>query len=156
MSKYNSLEESVFKGTVTDIIDCLWDSKDFDKLFDAGKGVHMSALHLFASAGWEPAAEVLLELGADINVRDSQGNTPLHDAFLKKDNKYKVIIELLIDKGADINAQNYEGNTPLHSALVNYDYDTASLLINMGADINIPNKLGTTPKQMYAFCSSRI
>lgn len=150
MSKFKSLEEAIFNGKVTDTIDFLWESKDFDQLSDAGKGVHMSALHLFASSGWEPAVEVLLELGANINVRDSRGNTPLHNALLRKDRKYNATIELLLDKGADINAQNYEGGTPLHSALVNYDYETASLLIDRGADIDIPNKLGITPRLMSA------
>ena len=151
MAKFNSLEEAVFKGKASDIIDILWESKDFDQLFDAGKGVHMSALHLFASAGWETAVEVLLDFGANVNVRDSNGNTPLHNALLRKDRKYRATIELLIDKEADINAQNYEGDTPLHRALINYDYETASLLIDIGANTDIKNKKSISPKLIFSF-----
>jgi ankyrin repeat protein len=151
MSKFKSLEEAIFNGEVTDTIDFLWETKDFDQLFDAGKGVHMSALHLYASSGWEPAVEILLKLGANVNVRDNHGNAPLHNALLRKDKKYRATIELLLDKGADINAQNYEGGTPLHNALVNYDYEAASLLIDRGADVDISNNLGITPRLMSAF-----
>lgn len=151
MAKFNTLQEAVFNGGATDIIDILWESKDYDQLFDAGKGVHMSALHLFASAGWDPAVQVVLEFGANTNVRDSNGNTPLHNALLKKDTKYDATIQLLINNGADINAQNYDGDTPLHRALINYDYETASLLMDKGANTDIANKKGITPKLMSSF-----
>ena len=48
--------------------------------------------------------------GADVNVKDESGSTPLHSAALFG---YREISELLIAKGANVNAKNDAGETPL-------------------------------------------
>jgi ankyrin repeat protein len=50
--------------------------------------------------------------GADVNARDANGMTPLHNAAVYGHNE---IAELLIAKGAGVNA-NVNGDTPLHNA----------------------------------------
>jgi ankyrin repeat protein len=47
-------------------------------------------------------AQVLIEMGANVNVKDSAGFTPLHWAALVGDNL--EIVKLLLDKGAKIDA----------------------------------------------------
>ena len=47
--------------------------------------------------------------GADVNVKDNNGCTPLHTAT-------KEIAELLIANGADVNAKDNFKSTPLHFA----------------------------------------
>ena len=77
MGKFNSLEEIIAaRGSFRDMIDFIWATRDLDQLFDAGHGIRMSTLDLFASAGEELFVKVLLQLGANINVRDSRGRHP--------------------------------------------------------------------------------
>ncbi len=76
-------------------------------------------------------AEFLINNGADINVRDDNGNTPLIYAAETHNTK---VIELLIQKNADINAVNNDGSTALMLAVNNLE--TVKLLAEKGADVN--------------------
>ena len=52
----------------------------------------------------------LLQEGADVNIQDLSGNTPLHFTTQKNST---VVTGLLIDKGTDINLKNTNSETPL-------------------------------------------
>jgi ankyrin repeat protein len=63
------------------------------------------------------AAQVktLLMLGADPNIQDHEGNTPLHIIMLKEDDHECVpIMDELIKFNAKVNVKNGKGETPLH------------------------------------------
>ena len=60
-----------------------------------------------------PIAQVLLEHGADVTLRDDTHSTPLH---LAASNPDLEIARLLIKHGADVNARNRSNLTPLHLA----------------------------------------
>jgi ankyrin repeat protein len=65
--------------------------------------------HIIHAAGWMPAVKYLVEeIGADVNARDHQGNTALHNAASRGDVE---MILYLISKGADVKAVNREGQT---------------------------------------------
>ena len=93
----------------------------------------------------------LLELGADIDVRNHKGQTALHCAakagFLK-------VIHLLIEKGATIDAPDNKGETALfeaiRSTIKNGEKQRAALeaLLVKGADPNLKNRKGQTPLQV--------
>src|SRR5207237_2615928 len=55
------------------------------------------------------AVQLMLELGADINARDSVGDTPLPAATYAGPN---TVVEYLVTHGAAINAKNNVGLTP--------------------------------------------
>ena len=55
-------------------------------------------------------ANIVLDLGVNVNKADQQGNTPLHDAVRVG---FKSVVELLASHGADVNATNEQGETPL-------------------------------------------
>ena len=89
---------------------------------------------------------IFLDRGADVNRKDSQGNTAL--IYNTMNQCFKDIIKELIRSGADVNIVNSEGNTALHYALRYGSQDTARFLIKKGADYNHANNQGVTPVQL--------
>ncbi|WP_346863681.1 ankyrin repeat domain-containing protein [uncultured Draconibacterium sp.] len=79
----------------------------------------------------------LIEMGANINAKDKDGNSPLHIATSCPRNN-KIISELL-KYGADINSKNNEGVTPLMNAIQWNKYKTVKNLIKHGANVNDKN-----------------
>ncbi|WP_298327086.1 ankyrin repeat domain-containing protein [Asticcacaulis sp.] len=73
--------------------------------------------------------ELLLAKGADINSRDTRGQTLLHEIALTPE-----FVAYLIENGADLNAIADDGSTPLMMAFLE---DTALLMLEKGADPRI-------------------
>ena len=74
-------------------------------------------------------AEYLIDNGADVDAKQSDGSSYLHTAcFLGRNN----VAELLIAKGADVNAKNEDGETPLDLASLQGETEIADLLRKHG------------------------
>jgi ankyrin len=58
-------------------------------------------------------ARLLIEVGADVNARNSAGATPLHEAARRG---RLALAALLLEKGANVNARDLSQHTPLHYA----------------------------------------
>ena len=63
--------------------------------------------------GHKEIVGLLIAEGANVNMKNNFGSTPLHHAASKG---YKEIVELLIMAGADVNGKMNNGITPLGSA----------------------------------------
>jgi uncharacterized protein len=78
-----------------------------------GEGFAANA-HRFAPTGMLSAVKFLVEeLHQDVNARDADGNTALHNAASRGDNE---MIEYLVSKGADVKAVNRSGQTTVDMA----------------------------------------
>jgi serine/threonine protein kinase len=84
----------------------------------------------------------LLIEGANVNVQNKFGRTPLH---LVASYDYFEIAKVLIVNGANVNAQDKNGWTPLHEAAFWGCMNVVKLLIENGANVNAKNKFGNTP-----------
>ncbi len=79
----------------------------------------------FAVAEWRSADEImeLLAKGAEVNVADQDGYTPLHEAAICRD---VTIVRPLLEAGANPSAQvrwgAHQGMTALRLALLGYDH----------------------------------
>ncbi len=103
----------------------------------------LTALHYAVEQRNPKMAEMLLKNGADINARDSSGNTPLHRAISKGKDNIQTIF-LLLQTGADVNAPDKYQYTPLHFATMYRDTPVVQLLLKRGADVNKTNFKGDT------------
>ncbi|KAE8369664.1 kinase-like protein [Aspergillus caelatus] len=106
----------------------------------------LTALHLAVQHGSPAQVELLLEYGADANVKSRPyADTPLHLSTEQRDIR---IMELLIDWNADVNAQNADGDTTLHLAIVKgCNLAIIDLLLNKGALVDIIGRRGMTGLQ---------
>jgi ankyrin repeat protein len=95
--------------------------------------------HHFAPGGMLPAVKYLVEeLHVDVNARDHEGNTALHNAAARGDND---MIKYLVSKGADPKVVNRAGVTTVDMAngpvqRISPFPDTIKLLESMGAKNN--------------------
>ncbi|KAE8743554.1 hypothetical protein FOCC_FOCC010801 [Frankliniella occidentalis] len=77
-----------------------------------------------------------------VNVRDSDGYTPLHRACYSN---HADVVEFLLKHKADVKAKTCDGWTPLHSASKWNNYKCAALLLDYGSEVNPLTNGGQTP-----------
>lgn len=97
----------------------------------------LSPLHLAAHEGYDKMAKILIENGADVDLRDNDGDTPLHLALggRRQTGGNDPLLQLL-GLSVNPNAQNQER------------YNMAVLMLQKGADYNINNKRGNSPLEV--------
>jgi hypothetical protein len=89
----------------------------------------------------------LLDAGAQINVTDALGRTPLHMAAFYGRSKAS---ELLLANGASIDARDRVGMTPLHAAVLSGGRHEVELLLDKKADANAKTDTGQSPLHLAA------
>jgi len=115
-----------------------------------------TALHLAAKASNLEILRMLLEQGADIHAKDSDGRTTLHLAISNSD-----AVRMLVRSGADVEAKDKDERTPLHHACVSscfsrpghYSEETVEVvkrLLENGAQIMARDCKGQTPLHVAA------
>lgn len=106
---------------------------------DKGKLSGKPVLHFAMQQGGIPAVELLLKFGANPNVTDRSGVTPLMIAASSGAQKYTA---MLIEAKAELNLQDSKGATALMHAVLAASYEVVSLLLAAGADQKIRSDRG--------------
>jgi ankyrin repeat protein len=81
--------------------------------------------------------KTLLNAGANVNIQNSRGRTPLINAVCVSngsESKISKVIELLVKYGADINTQDTNGKTALIKSAEYPRYNVMIKLIEMNAE----------------------
>jgi ankyrin repeat protein len=112
---------------------------------------------LLAAAGSHRAihSRVLLEHGAEPNVKNNDGKTSLHLLFVNSEGSewdtdhlardYVLgLARLLLEHGTNVNVQDKDYTTPLHLAMELKAWDLARIFLEHGAEPNMKNNEGKT------------
>ncbi len=138
------------------ILDLLERKADVNARDAEGNTALLYAARFFVRWEQRKAGEALLQAGAEPNVTNKAGETPL----MLASRQYEVEgPKLLLNKGARINAVDQRGRTALMYAIDGpKDFDNTNhlvyspkivqFLIDQGADLNIRDKQGVTALQL--------
>ena len=72
-------------------------------------------LHFAAQDSLREVTRKLVDLGANVNLKDKHGNGPLWTATFNARGKCDLV-EILVQAGADVNSKNNAGRSPLDFA----------------------------------------
>ena len=95
--------------------------------------------------------DLLLEFGADVNVKDDFGQTALMYASVKGDTS---VVGRLIRKKADINAANHKGKSSLTLAAREKHYEVVKMLLFNEAEVNHQDDFGWSALHFASFKES--
>ena len=95
-------------------------------------------------------AELLLELGGRVDIRDVREETVLHKTIDRHDHCATGAVRLLLKYGADINAKRDDLWTPLHLALHSRKLKAARILLNHHANVNARTNDGQAPLHLLS------
>jgi len=120
---------------------------------DAQDNEGLSPLMRAAGGGWLETVKMLLELGADLRLKDHRGRSALHfvvqmaviqESYLPY---LRSVLELMPRNALELADEH--GRTPLHYALIGKgSLEAAQILLERGADCARPDAFGVTPYHM--------
>ena len=101
-----------------------------------------TALYIASHKVFADVVELLIDAGADIEVTDDKGRSPLHTACL---NGNIAVVKMLVKAGAEVRATDNEGSTCLHIASYYGRTETLRYIAGLpGVDVNHADENGMT------------
>lgn len=139
-------------NTLLHLFALLGDVETLEAIFDSGKisidarnSAQRTPLMFAIRSNSVSSVEFVLSKGANVNISDSEGDTPLHIAATIAN---PIILKTLIARGAAVNARNSSGETSVSRAAIFADPKTLQVLAEANADLNEANDEGHTPLMM--------
>ncbi len=106
-----------------------------------------TALHIVVARRDSAWLGFLLQKGANPNIRDKQGMTPL---IMATQLRFVEGVRVLLAKNAKVNDTNNQGETALIRAVQLRDSEMVRILLLMGADPDLPDTLAGLSARDYA------
>jgi len=134
------LNEAVRRGRIEVVRHAIAEGTDLNQLSPQDS---MTPLMVAAEQGWAEIVALLLQSGADVNVRDRDSHTALTHAVAGKKSE---TVRQLIAAGAELNVVGtcFPYNTPLMFAAMSGRGSLAKLLVEAGADVDAADPHGNT------------
>jgi ankyrin repeat protein len=143
--KFTDLIVGSFLGLEAEVKLLLEHKVDIDATEDLYRS---TALYWAARNGHVAVVQLLLEKGADVEVKDIDGDTALHRPAW---NGHEAVVQLLLKKGVDIEAKDIGGHTALHGAVHNGHEAVVRLLLEKGVGVEVKNNNGDTALHQAAW-----
>ena len=117
-----------------------------------------SPLHIASYLGYSDMVSLLLKNKARLDLKDQQGQSPLHRTVLgahyfkekKNQHHHGKTMDVILAKKPGLNAQDHSSYSALHYASEKGLAPLAKKLIAAGADMNIQTKEGWSPLHLAA------
>lgn len=137
-----NLQHAAYSGDLDGVLAALRNGDDANVQDQMGwTSLHWAADMGMADGEREKIFSALIQAGADLNVRDLEGSTPLLVACRSGNGD---LVRQLIAAGANIHAANNKGWTALIEAACYGDPQTVTFLLDSGADITARTVKGET------------
>ncbi|XP_078323059.1 uncharacterized protein LOC144622286 isoform X2 [Crassostrea virginica] len=109
----------------------------------------MGPLHKACYYGRVSTVKLLLDKGANVNMRDNTLASPLYISCkvttCEVEKRQENIVQLLLEKNADVNLCDIKGMSPLYVASQNGHERILKILLDNGANVNLCTTAGTSP-----------
>ena len=128
-------------GKATEILDKPGNTVVNTRDADTGE----TGLHIVTRRSDAPWVGFLLQKGANANVRDREGNTPL---MLATQARWSEGVGIYVAIKAQLDQQNRIGETALQKAVQNRDVATAKVLLDAGASPDITDSSGASARTL--------
>lgn len=128
-------------GDICRVQDLIAQGADVNKLRDSCCW-SQTPLYYAAEKGHRDIVQLLLDHGADVNLKNEIGHTALYEAA---ETGRTEAVQILLEMGARVDLQSRDGLTPLHVAAQAGNTAMVQILLNKGSFINQPDNYGYTP-----------
>lgn len=153
-SVFTGLLERMTASRRPALIDYVTQALQHDPALSSQQFAGRTLLHFASGAGCIEVVSLLLRLGANPNVEDKGGHTPLY--WVANGCSFETgaeVVRALIVAGADVNASGGVMHaTPLHMAARRGHLQLAQALLDSGAALEARDRNGVTPLQRALNC----
>lgn len=148
---HDATERGDLRGVQAAIEQLQHPERELDVLVVRGNGVPQAAIHRAAQGGKETCMKVLMLSGADRDLRDGAGRTPIALAAAAGQEE---CVEVLISGGVDKSAADAQQRTPLHAAAAAGQERCARQLLNARVAVDPRDAASATPLMLSAAVGS--